>query len=70
MHNCVLSRLYRRETFCWTPAGPLTPKLFLWLFDHKTIGKDREIGDGEVDVRALLFSFLVFVTSISAVAPP
>jgi len=59
MHNCVLSLDCRKESF-FCPAGPLTPKLFLWLFDHKTIGKDKEIGDGEVDVRAVSLLSLCF----------
>ncbi|KAG6910551.1 hypothetical protein DXG01_009501 [Tephrocybe rancida] len=31
-------------------AGPHTPKLFVWIHDHKTIGKDKDLGEGEVDI--------------------
>ncbi|KAG6814026.1 hypothetical protein H0H92_003876 [Tricholoma furcatifolium] len=31
-------------------AGPHTPKLFAWIHDHKTIGKDKDIGEGEIDI--------------------
>jgi len=37
------------ESFNFT-AGPLTPKLFVWIFDHKTIGKDKMLGQGEIDI--------------------
>jgi len=37
------------ETFEF-PAGALTPKLFAWIHDHKTLGRDKELGDGEVDI--------------------
>ncbi|KAG6817624.1 hypothetical protein H0H87_006252 [Tephrocybe sp. NHM501043] len=36
------------ETFTFS-AGPHTPKLFAWIHDHKTIGKDKDLGEGEVD---------------------
>jgi len=28
----------------------LTPKIFLWIHDHKTLGKDKELGEAEVDI--------------------
>ncbi|TFK57601.1 tricalbin [Heliocybe sulcata] len=31
-------------------AGPVTPKLYAWIHDHKTIGKDRLLGSGEIDI--------------------
>ncbi|KAG5220503.1 transmembrane protein [Salix suchowensis] len=37
------------ESFIFT-AGQFTPKLFAWIHDHKTIGKDKLLGDGEVDI--------------------
>ncbi|KAG5648236.1 hypothetical protein DXG03_006194 [Asterophora parasitica] len=37
------------ETFTFT-AGPHTPKLFAWIHDHKTLGKDKDLGEGEVDI--------------------
>lgn len=44
--------IFRDESFTFIASG-LTPKLFVWVYDHKTIGKDRLIGDGEVDVSSL-----------------
>ncbi|KAF9458350.1 C2 domain-containing protein [Collybia nuda] len=37
------------ESFVFA-AGALTPKLFAWIHDHKTLGKDKELGAGEVDI--------------------
>jgi len=37
------------ETFTFT-AGPNTQKLFAWVHDHKTLGKDKDLGNGEVDI--------------------
>jgi len=31
-------------------AGAFSPKLFLWVYDHKTLGKDKLLGEGEVDI--------------------
>ncbi|KAF8971456.1 C2 domain-containing protein [Flammula alnicola] len=31
-------------------ASVFTPKCFVWIHDHKTLGKDKEIGEGEVDI--------------------
>ncbi|KZT23846.1 tricalbin [Neolentinus lepideus HHB14362 ss-1] len=31
-------------------AGPMTPKLYAWIHDHKTLGKDKLLGSGEVDI--------------------
>lgn len=39
----------RNESFKFA-ASTLTPKLYIWLHDHKTLGKDKEIGETEVDV--------------------
>jgi len=34
------------------PASVATmTKIYVWIYDHKTLGKDRELGSGEVDVR-------------------
>jgi hypothetical protein len=44
----MLIRL-RNETFDF-PVGPSTPKLYVSIFDHKTLGKDKSLGDAEVDV--------------------
>lgn len=32
------------------PAGPSTPTALVKVYEHKTLGKDRCIGEGEVDV--------------------
>ncbi|KIY50784.1 tricalbin [Fistulina hepatica ATCC 64428] len=37
------------ETFLFS-AGRLTSKLFLWVNDHKTLGKDKLLCEGEVDI--------------------
>ncbi|KAF8213474.1 C2 domain-containing protein [Mycena galopus ATCC 62051] len=37
------------ETFNFA-AGTLTPKLFVWIHDHKTLGKDKLLGEGEIDI--------------------
>ncbi|KAF5377486.1 hypothetical protein D9615_005116 [Tricholomella constricta] len=37
------------ESFMFT-AGIHTPKLFAWIHDHKTLGKDKDLGEGEVDI--------------------
>ncbi|KAF9568534.1 tricalbin [Agrocybe pediades] len=31
-------------------ASAMTPKMYVWVHDHKTIGKDKTIGEGEVDI--------------------
>jgi len=46
-----LKRAFRNESFVFT-ASQTTPQLFLWVHDHKTLGKDKEIGDGRVDIWA------------------
>lgn len=50
--NCVFSLmqvLCRNESFIFA-ASSFTPKLFIWVHDHKTLGKDKELAEGEVDV--------------------
>jgi len=37
------------ETFEF-PVGPSTPKLYVSIFDHKTLGKDKALGDADVDI--------------------
>ncbi|KAG6371667.1 C2 domain-containing protein [Boletus reticuloceps] len=39
------------ESFIFA-ASARTPKLHVWVYDHKTLGKDKLIAEGEVDVRA------------------
>ncbi|KII93708.1 hypothetical protein PLICRDRAFT_131763 [Plicaturopsis crispa FD-325 SS-3] len=31
-------------------ASPSTAKLYLWVYDHKTIGKDKLLGEADVDI--------------------
>jgi len=31
------------------------PKLYIWVHDYKTIGKDKEIGEGEIEVIYFVF---------------
>lgn len=47
----------RNESFVFA-ASTRTPKLFLWVHDHKTIAKDKAIGEGEVEVIIFLYFFL------------
>lgn len=37
--------------FVFPASVTTTTKIFVWIYDHKTLGKDRELGSGEVDVR-------------------
>ncbi|KDQ54885.1 hypothetical protein JAAARDRAFT_37997 [Jaapia argillacea MUCL 33604] len=37
------------ESFVFS-AGPTTAKLYIWVHDHKTLGKDKLIASGEVDI--------------------
>ncbi|EGO02737.1 hypothetical protein SERLA73DRAFT_165692 [Serpula lacrymans var. lacrymans S7.3] len=37
------------ESFVFA-AGTFTPKMHVWIYDHKTLGKDKLLGDGEVDI--------------------
>jgi hypothetical protein len=55
LKSCSLFGL-RNESFNFT-AGSMTPKLFVWIYDHKTIGKDKMLAQGEIDV-CPLFSVL------------
>lgn len=37
------------ETFKFV-AGPMTSKLYIWVHDHKTLGKDKALAEGEIDI--------------------
>ncbi|KAJ6575507.1 C2 domain-containing protein [Mycena sp. CBHHK59/15] len=37
------------ESFTFA-TGSFTPKLYLWIHDHKTLGKDKLLGEAEVDI--------------------
>jgi hypothetical protein len=36
-------------------ASVATSKIYAWLYEHKTLGRDKEIGIGEVDVMPFFF---------------
>ena len=38
----------RNESFSFTVSS-LTPKVFVCVHDHKTLGKDKEVAEGEVE---------------------
>ncbi|KAK2462016.1 hypothetical protein APHAL10511_006479 [Amanita phalloides] len=48
-HSAKTARPEWNESFTFT-AGPLTPKLRAWLHEHKTLGKDKDLGDAEVEL--------------------
>ncbi|KAF7320046.1 hypothetical protein MKEN_00788800 [Mycena kentingensis (nom. inval.)] len=37
------------ESFTFT-AGSFTPRLYVWIHDHKTLGKDKLLGEAEIDI--------------------
>lgn len=45
----ISNRLQRGESFIFT-AGPSTTQLHLKVLDHKTLGKDKTLGEADVDV--------------------
>lgn len=47
----ILTCSIRNESFTFA-AGAFTPKLFAWVHDHKTLGKDKLLGEAEIDVRS------------------
>ena len=52
IHSLDLIFFCRNESFVFA-ASSRTPKLYIWVHDHKTIGKDKAIGEGEVEVNCL-----------------
>lgn len=42
--------LFRNESFNFAASAHI-PRLRLWIYDHKTLGKDKLLAEGEVDVR-------------------
>ena len=54
----TLTHDYRNETFSYS-VGPSQTKIYVKVLDHKTLGKDKTLGEGEVDV-----SLLAFLTTI------
>jgi hypothetical protein len=59
----VLTCHNRNESFTFA-AGAFTPKLYAWVHDHKTLGKDKVLGEAEIDVRAFPRSFSYPLTLI------
>jgi len=49
LSTCTALIRYRNESFEF-PVGSSTTKLHLLIFDHKTLGKDKALGEAEVDV--------------------
>ncbi|KAF9243825.1 C2 domain-containing protein [Melanogaster broomeanus] len=37
------------ESFVFA-ASAHTPKIYVWIYDHKTLGKDKMIAEGEIDI--------------------
>ncbi len=50
----TLTRCCRNETFSFS-VGPSQTKISIKVLDHKTLGKDRSLGEGEVDVRVSVY---------------
>lgn len=44
--------LYRNESFAFAAAPATQPKMFVWVYDHKTLGKDKLLGSADIDVRS------------------
>lgn len=51
----------RNETFSFS-VGPSSTKIYVKVLDHKTLGKDKALGEGEVDVCNLQSVVSVTVT--------
>lgn len=47
----VLMGLCRNESFAFAAAPATQPKMFVWVYDHKTLGKDKLLGSADIDVR-------------------
>ena len=41
----------RNESFTFHAAPATQPKMHAWIYDHKTLGKDKLLGSAEIDVR-------------------
>lgn len=48
-HGIKTSSPEWNESFNFTASAHM-PKLHLWIFDHKTLGKDKLLAEGEVDI--------------------
>jgi hypothetical protein len=56
-----LTCICRNETFTFA-AGSFTPKVYVWIHDHKTLGKDKLLGEGEIDVGPKLVILFAYLT--------
>lgn len=69
--TAVVAFFDRNETLAF-PAGPSTPKALVKVYDHKTLGKDKCIGEAEVDVciltNAPIGEFLTVAVVVSDLA--
>jgi hypothetical protein len=61
VHRASLIADCRNESFKFT-AGPMTPKIYVWVHDHKTLGKDKDLAEGEVDVSIRSLPILTFLS--------
>lgn len=56
-HECVCRDVAdnpcRNESFAFSAAPATQPKLFVWVYDHKTLGKDKLLGSADIDVRSV-----------------
>lgn len=42
--------MYRNESFIFSATTAVQAKVYAWLYEHKTLGKDKVIGSAEIDV--------------------
>ncbi|OSD05892.1 tricalbin [Trametes coccinea BRFM310] len=38
------------ESFAFAAAPATQPKMFVWVYDHKTLGKDKLLGSADIDI--------------------
>ena len=49
----AILKICRNESFSFT-AGASTPRMYVRILDHKTLGKDKVLGEADVDVSLIL----------------
>ncbi|TBU34912.1 tricalbin [Dichomitus squalens] len=49
-HSSKTSTPEWNESFAFSAAPNTQPKLFAWVYDHKTLGKDKLLGSAEIDI--------------------
>lgn len=62
--------VHRNESFAFSAAPATQPKMFAWVYDHKTLGKDRLLGSAEIDVRAVFSHCFASASRCAACADP